>query len=154
MGCHEDEFDVYLRHLQEHQKQIVLQASQAEVNTTTFATTGLPASASSLCREPYSSDNLAPVMLQQVLTESTYADHATKLLLAKMPKTLGTLAGFILQLMGKIPCYVSTPRKRQESTKLTCHRQRLCSSWQQSSPRIQNTQGMHLLHSLDVLHFC
>ena len=39
-------------HLQEHQKQIVLQASQAEVNTTTSAITGLPASASSLCREP------------------------------------------------------------------------------------------------------
>ena len=47
--------DVYLKdqkHLQEHQKQIVLQASQAEVNTTTSAITGLPASASSLCREP------------------------------------------------------------------------------------------------------
>ena len=83
--------DVYLRHLQEHHKQIVLQASQAEVNTFFFATTGLPASASSLCREPYGSDNLAPVMLQQVLTECTHADHAKKLLLAKMPRNWALL---------------------------------------------------------------
>ncbi len=39
--------DVYLKyqkHLQEHRKQVVLQESQAEANTTTFAITGLPAS--------------------------------------------------------------------------------------------------------------
>ena len=47
--------DLYLKeekHLQDYQKRIVLQASQAEVAATTSAITGLPASASSLGREP------------------------------------------------------------------------------------------------------
>ena len=47
--------EVYLKdhmHLQEHLNHAVLQANQAEVNTTTSAITGLSASASSLCREP------------------------------------------------------------------------------------------------------
>ncbi len=35
-------------------------------------------------------------MLQQVHTEGTQAGHATKLLLAKMPRNLGTLAGFFV----------------------------------------------------------
>ena len=47
--------DLYLKeekHLQDFQQRIVLQASQAEVAATNSAITGLPASASSLGREP------------------------------------------------------------------------------------------------------
>ena len=39
------------KHLQDYKKRILLQTSQVEVAATIFATTGLPASASSLGRE-------------------------------------------------------------------------------------------------------
>lgn len=48
--------DLYLKerkHLEDHQKAIVLQASQAEVSTLTSATTGLPATASPFAQQPF-----------------------------------------------------------------------------------------------------
>ena len=109
-----DVSDVYLKdqkHFQEHRKEVVLQGSQAIANSTTSAITGLPASASSLSREPL-------YLLQAGPSDAPVGAHrkysygkCDQAVVGQDVKKFGHTYWHCLHLMGKIPCHKSCQTK-------------------------------------------
>ncbi len=110
------------KHLQKHHNDITLQASQAEVGTTTSPITGLPASVSSLNRQPLRLRQPGPADLPSGAARSHSGRKYNKAVPGHDAKMRGHSCFTTWCLMGKIPGRMSTLQKLSPSMTLACQR--------------------------------